>query len=91
MSNEDAMTDAWSVQDAKAQLSELLRRARGGEAQRIGLSEPCLLISEAAWAAHRSDGLGSWLVETAPRGTDLDLPPRATHRSDPFSDDDLRS
>lgn len=84
------MTDTWSVQDAKSQLSELLRRARGGKAQRIGLSEPCVLVSEAEWAARSSGALGAWLVDTAPKGPDLDLPARGTHRGDPFADDDQR-
>lgn len=84
------MTDTWSVQDAKSQLSELLRRARGGEAQRIGLSEPCVLVSEAVWSAHSSNALGAWLVETAPKGPDLEFAERSTHRGDPFADDDQR-
>lgn len=38
--------DSWTVQDAKAQLSELLRRARAGEPQRIGMTdEACVVIS----------------------------------------------
>ncbi len=77
----------WSVQDAKAQLSELLRRARAGEAQRIGLSDACVLVSEAEWAARSATGLGAWLVETAPQGHDLEAPARGSHRGDPFAED----
>jgi prevent-host-death family protein len=68
--------DAWTVQDAKAKLSELLRRARAGEPQRIGLTDACVLISEKDWAALQPTDLGAWLVETAPRGEDLILPLR---------------
>lgn len=85
------MPSPWSVQDAKAQLSELLRRARGGEVQRIGLSDACVLVSEAEWASRNATDLGAWLVETAPRGSDLELPTRSSRRSDPFSDNDDRS
>ena len=81
------MPNPWSVQDAKAQLSELLRRARGGEVQRIGLSDACVLVSEAEWAARGAAGLGAWLVESAPKGADLELPGRGTRRDDPFADD----
>ena len=84
------MANAWSVQHAKAQLSELMRRARSGEAQRIGLNDTCVLVSETEWAARSSDGLGAWLVDSAPRGADLELPARSTHRGDPF-DDAVRS
>ena len=42
----------WTVQDAKAQLSELLRRARAGEPQRIGMTdEACVVVSAKAWEA----------------------------------------
>lgn len=81
------MPNPWSVQDAKAQLSDLLRRARGGEVQRIGLSDACVLVSEAEWAARAPVGLGAWLVETAPKGADLEAPARGTRRDDPFADD----
>ena len=82
------MPNTWTVQDAKAQLSELLRRARSGEAQRIGVSDPCVLVSEQEWAALHSSGLGAWLVESAPRGDALDLPPRGSLRGDPFAERD---
>ena len=80
------MTDPWTVQDAKAQLSELLRRARAGAPQRIGTADPCVLVSEKEWRNAQPKHLGRWLVETAPRGADLELPPRRTHRRDPFED-----
>ncbi|MEQ1707726.1 MAG: type II toxin-antitoxin system prevent-host-death family antitoxin [Terricaulis sp.] len=81
------MADTWTVQDAKAQLSELLRRARAGEAQRIGVTDACVLVSEQEWAALHPSGLGAWLVESAPKGEELELPPRGSHRGDPFADD----
>ena len=82
------MTD-WTVQNAKSHLSEILRRARAGELQRIGEKEPCVVVSEKAWAALQGGKhLGRWLVENAPRGEPLELPSRKTRRGDPFADDD---
>lgn len=79
------MADTWTVQDAKAQLSELMRRARAGEVQRIGVNDACVLISEREWVALHPPALGAWLIDTAPRGEDLELPPRGSHGGDPFS------
>lgn len=78
------MTHRWTVQDAKARLSEILSRARKGEPQRIGLEESCIVISEADWLARQDSALGSWLVETAPHGAPLAEAARASRRGDPF-------
>ncbi len=81
--------NSWSVQAAKAKLSEILRRARAGEPQLIGTVAPCVVVSEHAWrrATNSGDGFGRWLVKTAPRGAALELPKRAgTRRGDPFAD-----
>lgn len=82
------MTDeVWTVQDAKAQLSELLRRARAGEPQRIGVTDDaCVVVSAKAWEALRPSALGPWLVEHAPAGAALELPTRRSRRTDPFDD-----
>jgi prevent-host-death family protein len=77
--------DSWTVQDAKAQLSELLRRARAGQPQRIGMTdEACVVVSAKAWEALHPSALGSWLVDNAPIGEELELPARGSHRTDPF-------
>jgi prevent-host-death family protein len=68
----------WTVEDAKVHLSEILRRARAGEPQVIGTREPCVVISaEAFKALTRADEqhLGRWLIEHAPSGTEIELPP----------------
>jgi hypothetical protein len=80
------MAETWTVQDAKAQLSELLRRARAGQPQRIGIVDTCVIVSEKDWAALQASDLGAWLVDSAPRGKDLILPPRGSKRGDPFAD-----
>jgi prevent-host-death family protein len=85
------MAQAWTVQDAKAQLSEVLLRARAGEPQRIGLSEDaCLVVSLKDWEALRPSALGAWLVESAPKGEDIELPSRSSRRGDPFDDEPVR-
>ncbi len=80
------MVKTWTVQDAKAHLSELLRRARAGEPQRIGVRGACVVVSEDAWQRRDGSGFGAWLVDAAPPGPDLPLPPRASRRGDPFAD-----
>ena len=37
----------WSVADAKAKLSEILRLARAGEPQTIGTEDACVVVSAA--------------------------------------------
>lgn len=79
--------DAWTVQEAKAHLSEVLRRARGGDPQRIGVADACVVVAEADWEARADRGLGAWLADSAPRGAPLPDAPRASRRGDPFDDD----
>jgi prevent-host-death family protein len=81
------MSAPWSVQDAKARLSEVLRRARAGEPQRIGTKDSCVVVSAEDWASLRGASLGAWLVETAPHGEPLDVAPRTTKRGDPFAEE----
>ena len=77
----------WSVQEAKARLSEVMRRARAGEPQTIGARDPVVVISAKQFAAARPrKHLGRMLIETAPRGEPIELPPRDSGRGDPFAD-----
>lgn len=78
------MSSRWSVQEAKAKLSEVLARARAGQPQRIGLEDSCVVVSEADWA-RRGASLGAWLVDSAPRGEPIAIASRKSKRGDPFA------
>ena len=78
----------WSVLEAKSKLSEILRRARAGEPQTIGSKDPCVVISAAEFErlTKPRKHLGRFLIESAPRGPELELPPRMPDRGSPFED-----
>jgi prevent-host-death family protein len=81
------MKSMWSVQEAKARLSEVMRRARAGEPQVIGSRDPCIVVSARQFQPDRpKKHLGRWLVESAPRGEPIELPPRSSNRRDPLSE-----
>ncbi len=79
----------WTVQEAKAKLSEVLKRAKQGEPQVIGAQDPCVVVSMDEFkrlSAHDEEPhLGKWLVDNAPRGFELELPSREDGRPDPFA------
>jgi prevent-host-death family protein len=79
----------WTVQEAKAKLSEVLKRAKQGEPQVIGAQDPCVVISMDEYkrlSIHEEEPhLGKWLVENAPGGFELELPSREDDRPDPFA------
>ena len=79
----------WTVQEAKAKLSEVLKRARDGEAQIVGAHEPCVVISMDEYkrlsSKNEEPHLGRWLVENTPRIGDIELPPRDRDRPDPLA------
>ena len=75
----------WSVSEAKAKLSEILRRARSGAPQMIGSDEPCFVVSagqfEQMW---QSRHLGKFLIESAPKDCELETPSRADRDGELF-------
>ena len=78
----------WTVPEAKARLSEILRLAREGAPQTIGANEPCVVLSAAMFDELRSKRrLGRFLLATAPRGAEIEAPPRSGDRGDPFAED----
>lgn len=76
----------WFVEDAKARLFEVMRRARLGKPQVIGAHKPAVAVpaDHSNAAMHERDGV-RFLIETAPRGEPLELPPRGPDRADPFT------
>jgi prevent-host-death family protein len=75
----------WSVAEAKAQLSEILRQARKGEPQFIGTQDPCVVVSLATYQARIAETAhdGLWLLDqTARLQCGIALPPRSEDRAD---------
>jgi len=80
----------WTVQEAKAKLSQVLQQARAGEAQVIGAQNPCVVISLEEYkrltALEAKPHLGKWLVENLAGLGEIELPPRDDDRPSPFAD-----
>jgi prevent-host-death family protein len=70
----------WTLDQAKSEFSDLLRRVDAGDPQIIAAERPYVVISMADYErltrARNRPHLGSWLVGNAPRVGDLELPPR---------------
>ena len=80
----------WTVSEAKARLSEVLRRAEQEGPQRIGVRRSFVVVPAELWSAHSRSAqpLGRWLVDNMPRGTNLDAPDRREPgRPVPFIDE----
>lgn len=80
----------WTVAEAKARLSHILRCAEEDGPQRIGTRRTFVVVPEHVWRerAEPDVHVGRWLVENMPRGYDLELPDRRSSRTIPFVDDD---
>jgi prevent-host-death family protein len=85
------MTHVWTIADAKARLSEILRLASTEGPQRIGTHKRYVLVPEDQWNKLNATArpLGSWLVNNMPRAAtdtdELQLPDRRDlPREDPF-------
>ncbi len=78
----------WTVAQAKARLSEVLRLAESEGPQRIGTRRRFVVVPAAAWEEKVPPArpLGQWLIENVPRGTNLDVPARGSDRPIPFGD-----
>ena len=81
----------WTVRDAKARLSEVMRAADTEGPQRIGVTaRQYVLVAAAEWeraSASLGQHMGRWLVENMPRGEELVLPSREEPpRAVPFVD-----
>ena len=85
------MTHVWTIAEAKARLSEILRLASTEGPQRIGTQRRYVLVPEDVWDKLVSDTrpLGTWLIDNMPRANtdadELQLPNRRDPpRDDPF-------
>lgn len=79
----------WTVAEAKARLSEVLRRAEEEGPQHIGRRRPFVVVPAGKWYAKESPRkpMGRWLVENMPRGANLEIPGmRSSRREVPFAD-----
>ena len=79
----------WTIAEAKAKLSEVLRLAEEEGPQRIGVRKPFVVVPERMWQAQAPTRkpLGQWLVENTPRGTNLEVPDRRSAREVPLIDE----
>lgn len=79
----------WTVAEAKARLSHILRCAEEDGPQRIGTRRTFVVVPEHVWQerAEPQVHVGRWLVENMPRGYDLELPDRRSGRPVPFVGD----
>ncbi len=77
----------WTVAEAKARLSEILRLASTEGPQRIGTKARYVIVPEEEWLKREEPQipLGRYLVENMPRIDDLELPDRhEPDRPSPF-------
>jgi prevent-host-death family protein len=80
----------WTVAEAKARLSEILRLSEEEGPQRIGAQNPFVVVPAHVWDERQPTRkpLGQWLVENVPRGTNLEVSERSSDRKIPFVDDE---
>ena len=79
----------WTIAEAKARLSEILRLAETEGPQHIGVRRSFVVVPTATWyeKAPPRQPLGKWLIENVPRGLNLDIPSdRRSAREIPFSE-----
>lgn len=80
----------WTVANAKARLSEILRLAETEGPQRIGTQRSFVVVPAAVWDDAKKlpkKPFGQWLIENVPRGANLDVPDRGSDRAVPFVDE----
>ena len=79
----------WTVAEAKARLSEILRLAEKEGPQRIGARRAFVVVPADLWNSGRDKRkpLGRWLVENLPQGGELELPDRSSSREAPFQEE----
>ena len=81
----------WTVAEAKARLSEILRLSEEEGPQRIGTRKSFVVVPEHVWRERETKlrkPLGQWLIENMSCGIELELPDRSSNRPIPFVDED---
>ena len=75
----------WTVADAKARLSEVLRRSEEEGPQLIGTRKKFVIVPARVWYEKEepSQSLGQWLIENMPRLGEIEVPPRQEPRERP--------
>jgi hypothetical protein len=89
--SKDGAIRTWTVAEAKAQLSKILKLSETQGPQHIGVHKRFVVIPEAIWLEHqppRRIPLGAWLVKNSPRGANLVPPDRRSRRNVPINDGD---
>lgn len=79
----------WTIAEAKARLSEILRLSETEGPQRIGARKSFIVVPAHVWAEKQAQRkhLGQWLVANTPRGTNLEMPSRSENGCEiPFID-----
>lgn len=85
--NAKRSNEGWTVADAKARLSEILRLAHE-EPQFIGANRTHVIVSADAWESLRErPAMGKWLVESLKGTGGLTLPDRAEPDREGFDDE----
>jgi hypothetical protein len=69
---------SWTVSEAKAHLSEILRKAKSEGPQKIGIKDPRIIITEEEWLkiTELKPKMGAWLIDNLGGIGDLELPAR---------------
>lgn len=78
----------WTIAEAKARLSEVLRLAETEGPQHIGRGKSFVVVSAGDWYARKSPRkpMGQWLVDHMPRDVNLDpSQKRCSRREIPFT------
>ena len=80
----------WTVAEARARLSEVLRLAEEEGPQLVGRRRTFVVVPAAEWYAKTQPRppMGRWLLENMPRGTNPDASAdRRSRREVPFSEE----
>ena len=85
----------WTVAEAKARLSEVLRRSEEEGPQLIGTRKEFVIVPARVWYEKNKprQSLGQWLIENMPHLGEIEVPPRLEERERPvpfadWTDDD---